>query len=137
MTMERTEVRLTRVGVDGHSLGPLPALGRGSVRVDPQGIARADVFFGLPPGVYPRDVDDFELSWVVHSGERRYQQRTLFVEAAYYSHDLTGYVIYDAGYPRYWYYRSLGYCADPFCDTVYVPVPTHGDRRVRTRARAR
>lgn len=65
---------------------------------------RLDLWFAMPPGVEPQELDAFQVRWTVRNPEGRYAQRTPFTEYE----PPPGYTLADSAY----YYHSPWY--DPF-----------------------
>jgi hypothetical protein len=77
------ELRLDSVVIAGRVLRDLPPLQvRGVGRVQPGADGQLDVYFRMPRGVSPTDVEAFRVDWRVRSDEQlAYRQRTAFLPA--------------------------------------------------------
>jgi hypothetical protein len=75
-------VRLDKVATDKHELSEeiAPSLVQGSPTLDAQDTRRLDVYFVLPGGVKPGDVDGFRVRWALTDGLQQYSQRTPFLK---------------------------------------------------------
>jgi hypothetical protein len=129
------EVVIEGATTDGVMRGPAELYYQdGDGRVPAGREARLDLWFAMPRGVEPQDLDAFQVRWAVHTTEGRYAQRTPFTEYE----PPAGYALADSAY----YYHSPWY--DPFLYgpplyrvTVVHPMPYYyhhraaGPRRVR------
>jgi hypothetical protein len=80
----------------------------GTRTIPPDEEGELSLYFALPPGVSPRDVDAFRVEWRATAGALTYAQRTPFLE-------------YDPD-PAYRTYVTVGYYYSPFFDPfLYDP----------------
>jgi hypothetical protein len=80
LRVDFAELRLDSAVIGGRVLRDLPPLQvRGDRLVPPGGDGQVDVYFRMPRGVSPTDIDAFRVDWRVQSGELVYRQRTSFL----------------------------------------------------------
>lgn len=85
----------------------------GSQVIDPEREETIDLYFAMPPGVDPQDLDSFRVNWTARAGDLAYTQRTPFLE---YEEPM----IYPP-YPWIGFYYSPFY--DPF---LHGPIARRG-----------
>ncbi len=109
LPMTLTDIQLASADVDGIRLRDVPPVRvDGSTVVPPGGDSRVHAFFAVSSHLDPDDFHHFRVSWEVEQGERRYAQRTPFIQAPYYT---------------YGYYAEVRYAA-PVAQGGFPPAPT-------------
>ena len=75
----RANCEITGEGRDFINLGP-PVRVDGTATAAPASVGRIDLYYGLPGGWSPLDVQGFELNWAVQTSAGLYSQSTPFVQ---------------------------------------------------------
>lgn len=81
MTLNTKALYLDSATLNRHVVQDIrPELIEGLVTIAPHSEQRVHVYFAMPPGTQPGDVDAFRVRWQIENSGLRYTQRTPFLE---------------------------------------------------------